>query len=77
LAVSPRDTALIYAAPPYNWPVFPVSADGQKRPLVKDWPNVASTDPAQIEAFWRRFPRAFVAIPTGPRSGVVVLDVDC
>lgn len=67
------DAALEYAA--RGWPVYPVEAGG-KRPLVKEWPTVASTDPAQLEAWWRRWPEASVAIVTGARSGVVAIDLD-
>ncbi len=37
---------------------------------------MASTDPAVIEQWWCRWPRANVGIVTGPESGLVVLDVD-
>jgi hypothetical protein len=36
----------------------------------------ATTDEARIRAWWARWPRANVAIPTGERSGLLVLDVD-
>ena len=36
----------------------------------------ASTDPVQIKDWWRRWPLAMIAAPTGERSGFVVLDID-
>lgn len=68
-------TALKYAAG--GWPVFPGGVD--KKPLVKDWPNVATTAPEQIKAWWTRHPGASIGAPTGPgmgKSGAWVLDVD-
>jgi Bifunctional DNA primase/polymerase, N-terminal len=65
-----------------KWPIFPTRlvrcADGKldKIPCIKDWPNAASTDPAQIKAWWRRWPDAVISIPTGERTGVIILDVD-
>ena len=56
-------------------PVFPARAS-TKRPHVKDWPNVATTDAAQLKHWWRKWPDAMPALPTGERSGVAVLDVD-
>lgn len=56
-----------------GYPVFPVRGD--KRPLVK-WKAGASSDAGQIRSWWQRWPLAMIAMPTGARSGVVVLDVD-
>lgn len=36
----------------------------------------ATTEPATIAGWWQRFPRANVAVATGPASGIVVLDID-
>jgi hypothetical protein len=55
--------------------IFPARADN-KRPHVKDWQNVATTDPAQIRRWWTKWPDAMPAIPTGRRNGVAVLDLD-
>jgi hypothetical protein len=65
--------ALHYAE--QGWPVFPCEPGG-KRPLIKDWPNRASTDPHKIHLWWNHWPNANIAIPTGKRSGLLVLDVD-
>lgn len=67
-------TPLDYAS--RGWPVFPVSWDGGKHPLIKAWGTTATTDQSQIAAWWRRWPRALIGVPTGRRSGLVVLDID-
>jgi hypothetical protein len=60
-------------------PVFPCKAD--KAPYYEK--NVlehgcldASTDPRKITAWWTRWPGALIGMPTGPSSGVFVVDVD-
>lgn len=63
--------ALGYAAKGY--PVFPVGS--KKRPLVK-WKAGASTDPETIRRWWAQWPLAMIGMPTGERSGLVVLDID-
>ena len=66
----------------YGWPVFPTKlvrrANGKldKVPLVK-WKNITTPDPVQIEAWWRRWPDALISTPTGKRSGIIILDIDC
>lgn len=72
--------ALKYASE--GFPVFPAAViDGRKRPLVKigrgeAHGSLASTDPVQIQAWWRRWPLAMIGTPTGKPSGLEVLDVD-
>lgn len=56
-------------------PIFPARASN-KRPHVKGWPNVATTDEARLRAWWGKWPNAMPAIPTGERSGIAVLDID-
>lgn len=56
-------------------PVFPC-VPGGKRPLVEHGFHDASTDPAQIATWWRRWPAANIGVPTGRASGLVVVDVD-
>lgn len=55
-------------------PVFPTNAT--KRPHVNNWGSTATTDPAQLRRWWRKWPGAMPAIPTGSRSGLAVLDLD-
>jgi hypothetical protein len=55
-----------------EWPVFPVR---DKRPLTQRGFRDATLDPDVIEALWRRWPDAGVALPTGAGTAVV-LDVD-
>lgn len=71
--MSPADAARHYVL--LGVPVFPC-VPGEKRPLVAHGFKDASTDPAQVEAWWRRWPEANIGIPTGPLSGIEVVDVD-
>jgi hypothetical protein len=56
-------------------PVFPCEPGG-KAPLTYSGFWDATTDPRRIEAWWSRWPGANVGVPTGERSGLLVLDVD-
>src|SRR3712207_1665965 len=56
-------------------PVFPCEPGG-KRPLTYNGFWDATTEAARVAAWWRRWPDANVGVPTGVRSGLVVLDVD-
>jgi Bifunctional DNA primase/polymerase, N-terminal len=64
--------ALVYAA--RGWPVFPCNAD-QKTPATSHGHRDATTDPAQITAWFTRNPHWNLAIATGA-PGPDVLDVD-
>ncbi|MCB0215045.1 MAG: bifunctional DNA primase/polymerase [Chloroflexi bacterium] len=66
-----RDAALDYAAHGYH--VFPTRPD--KRPHIKRWQAVATTDPAQIDRWWRRWPTAGIGI-AHDLSGTIAIDVD-
>ena len=65
--------ALAYAG--RGVPVFPCEP-GAKRPLTRNGHWDATTDPHAIERWWGRWPSANVGVPTGKKSGIVVLDVD-
>lgn len=56
-------------------PVFPC-APGAKRPMTARGFHDASANPLRVEAWWQRWPRANIGVPTGRASGVVVVDVD-
>jgi putative DNA primase/helicase len=82
------DHALSYAA--QGFPVFPCKATtdkakGSKAPHLPGesetgkrdgghW--LASTDPARIRDWWRRWPDALIGFPTGLRSACIVVDLD-
>jgi hypothetical protein len=67
------DFALEYAAQ-LDWPVFPCRPD--KTPYTAHGFKDASTDEAQIRTWWERWPDAGIGLPTGPASGVYVVDID-
>jgi len=52
--------------------ILPARAEN-KRPHVKDWQSVATTDAAKLRHWWKKWPDAMPAIPTGRRNGVAVL----
>lgn len=60
-----------------GWHVFPCRFDarGAKVPLVARWQLVASTDPAQITAWWGQWPGAMVGL-AHRLSGTLALDID-
>ncbi|MGN6129928.1 MAG: bifunctional DNA primase/polymerase, partial [Nocardioidaceae bacterium] len=55
--------------------VFPC-VPGGKQPLTSHGFHDASSDLAQVQDWWRRSPGANIGLPTGHRSGVLVVDVD-
>jgi hypothetical protein len=55
-------------------PVFPCRPG--KAPYTAHGFEDATTGPARITAWWTRWPGALIGMPTGPRSGVFVVDVD-
>ena len=57
-------------------PVFPVSPEGDKRPLTAHGVYGATTDPSKIGRLWKRHPNALIAVPMGRRTGVFAIDVD-
>lgn len=86
----PVDAALTYSE--RGWPVFPVHTPLRgaascscghgdcgspgKHPRIAGGLNAASTEPNEIETWWRRWPRANVGVRTGAASGLVVVDID-
>ena len=56
-------------------PVFPCEPGG-KRPLTRSGFWEATGGEHTVRAWWRRWPDANVGVPTGKRSGLLVLDVD-
>jgi Bifunctional DNA primase/polymerase, N-terminal/Primase C terminal 1 (PriCT-1) len=55
--------------------LFPVQAKG-KTPLVEDWPNVATNDPARIDFWEKRWPLCNWGLATGPGSNIFAVDFD-
>ena len=55
-------------------PVFPCSSD--KAPLVKGGCHAATTEPAVLRGMFRHPRAAFIGVPTGSRTGFIVIDVD-
>lgn len=86
--MNPLEAALDYAS--RGWGVFPIyenklgiCACGKpecrnqaKHPRNSDGLTGASTDPALIERWWRKWPNASIGIATGTLSGLWVLDID-
>ncbi|MFE0267257.1 bifunctional DNA primase/polymerase [Nocardiopsis alba] len=70
---APVDYAL--AAARRGWPIFPLTPNSKKPPLVRAWERAATTDPNRIRAWWRQWPTANYGIATGP-SNLVVVDLD-
>ncbi len=78
VAMNPRPNAMLEAALRYGvhgWRVLPL-VPGDKKPLITDWPNLATADLAQIFAWWTQWADANIGIATGAASGISVLDVD-
>lgn len=67
------DAAKRYAS--RGWCVLPVEPHG-KRPLLKNWPELATNDVAKVEELFAPYPNANIGIATGVKSGFFVIDVD-
>src|SRR5213080_1336637 len=75
----PMMSACLQAAREYarrGWRVHPL-VPGQKKPLVADWPDKATTDAAIICGWWAQWPDANAGLVPGNKSGgLAVVDVD-
>ena len=67
------EAALSYAA--RGWAVFPIRA-GSKAPRTAHGFKDATTDPETIRRWYKEQPEDGVAIATGPRSRLLVVDLD-
>ena len=69
------DAAIGYAK--LGFRVLPLK-ERDKRPLIEDWPNNATTDEATIRGWWAKWPKANIGIATGRYGGgyFCVLDFD-
>jgi hypothetical protein len=47
-----------------------------KAPLVKNGFKAATCDEQQIREWWTTWPQAMIGVPTGPASGIDVIDID-
>jgi Bifunctional DNA primase/polymerase, N-terminal len=56
-------------------PVFPVS-EKTKKPLTANGFKDATTNEAQIRAWWTKRPKAMIGMPTGKASGLWTIDLD-
>jgi hypothetical protein len=72
IKVTLKELALSYVA--RGWYVHPLMPRS-KRPLLKDWPNLASNAEATVTEWWTKWPDANIGIACGP-SKLVVLDID-
>lgn len=70
-----RVRAALWYARVMAWPVFPVRPD--KKPYTAHGYLDATLEPRQIVAWWRAWPDALAAMPTGCATGVAVVDIDC
>jgi hypothetical protein len=67
-----RVWALHFAA--RGWHLLPITPSAKKPPVIDRWEARASTDPDQINYWWRQIPFS-IGIATGP-SRLVVVDLD-
>lgn len=72
-SATPADAAMALASA--GVPVFPC-VPLQKNPLTEHGFHDASTNASVVAEWWRRWPHANVAMPTGFDSGVDVVDID-
>lgn len=65
----------LFRAAERGWRLLPVEFRG-KKPLLRNWPERASSDLGQLEAWSREYPQCNWGLATGKPSGVFVVDVD-
>jgi hypothetical protein len=53
-----------------------MNGEGGKIPRVQAWQDVASTSTEQITEWWEKMPTSNVGVLCGPRSGILVVDLD-
>jgi hypothetical protein len=53
--------------------IFPCKV-ASRRPCINDWAAAASSDPAQIETWWKQWPGALPALPMKPND---LIAIDC
>lgn len=66
-------SALWYAR--HGWRVFPCMAQS-KKPAIKGWPTLATTDVGQVETWWRVRPDSNIGLACGPATGIYAIDID-
>ena len=71
--MTPLEHAISYAR--QGWPVFPCDP-ATKKPLTEHGHKDATTDVGTISKWWEAHPGAMIGVPTGPKSGFWVLDMD-
>lgn len=59
---------------PAGWKVHPCHPNS-KKPILDDWPTLATDDPEQIEAWAEEYPGCNWALACGP-SNITVIDID-
>ena len=73
--LSENEAAALRAALRTGWHCFPCLAN--KAPACPRGFHAATKDPATLMDLWGRYPGPLVGVATGPRSGIVCLDIDC
>lgn len=73
IGLSLKDAAMQYSE--LGWRVFPLRPNS-KLPQIKKWPTKATSDRRQVDNWWTKWPDANVAIVTGEKSGLFVVDID-
>jgi len=74
---APSAGAVAYACVQLGFRVFPLMP-GSKRPAIKDWKRLATSEIDQVRTWWAggEFTGCPVGIATGPGSGIFVVDID-